>query len=35
VNVVRGISGIVQVVNKIVVAQGATQPDLEPPDDIE
>jgi osmotically-inducible protein OsmY len=35
VNVVRGVSGIVQVVNKIVVTQGATPPDLEPPDDIE
>jgi osmotically-inducible protein OsmY len=33
-NVVRGVSGIVQVVNKIVVAQGASQPGLEPPDDF-
>jgi osmotically-inducible protein OsmY len=32
VNVVRGVSGIVQVVNKIVVAQDASHNDLEPQD---
>jgi osmotically-inducible protein OsmY len=34
VNVVRRISGIIQVVNKIVVAQNTSQQDVDAPHDI-